>query len=169
MREAFDEWVRLEIDRMETDPARAAEIGRGDAARWWRTSTVQGWMWDVWSRLRLAIEADAARPNGRTMAVIEGALANLGGFLADDQAARAKLQRAAESVIASLLPSAQAQLSDFIAAVVAGWDTATITDKLELRVGRDLQFVRVNGTLVGFLAGGALFLLLHALGAHNLP
>ncbi len=67
---------------------------------------------------------------------------------------------AAERVVATLLPSAQAQLADFIGDVVASWDAATVTDKLELRVGRDLQFVRVNGTLVGFLVGGALYLLL---------
>jgi len=64
------------------------------------------------------------------------------------------------------LPSAQAQLADFIGDVVASWDAQTITDKLELRVGRDLQFVRVNGTLVGFLAGGALWLLLRAVAGH---
>jgi len=45
---------------------------------------------------------------------------------------------------------------------VAGWDSDYITDKLELRVGKDLQFVRVNGTLVGFLVGGALFGVLRA-------
>ena len=95
--------------------------------------------------------------------MIEGSLANLGGFLAEDQAAQARLQAAAERVIATLLPSAQTQLADFIGDVVSGWDTATITDKLELRVGKDLQFVRVNGTLVGFLMGGVLFLLLHLL------
>ncbi len=165
LRAAFDEWVRHEIDRMEHDPARAAEIGaaiRRVAAH----ATVQGWLWDVWSRLRLAIEADAARPNGRTFAVIEGALGNLGTFLAEDTHARTRLQQAAEGVITTLLPSAQSQLSDFIADVVASWDTATITDKLELRVGRDLQFVRVNGTLVGFLAGGLLFLLLRLIFGH---
>ena len=166
LRAAFDEWVRREIDRMEHDPARAAEIGAA-LRRVVAHDTVQSWLWDVWSRLRHAIEADAARPNGRTMAVIEGALANLGSFLAADPTARAKLQRAAEGIIATLLPSAQSQLSDFIAEVVANWDTATITDKLELRVGRDLQFVRVNGTLVGFLVGGALFLLFHAAGVRN--
>jgi uncharacterized membrane-anchored protein YjiN (DUF445 family) len=47
--------------------------------------------------------------------------------------------------------------------VVRGWDTAEITEKVELRVGRDLQYVRVNGTLVGFLAGGALFAVLEAI------
>ena len=98
--------------------------------------------------------------------MIEGALANLGQFLSQDEGARTRLQRASEGVVASLLPSAQDQLSDFIADVVAAWDSRTITDKLELRVGRDLQFVRVNGTLVGFLVGGALALLLRALTGH---
>jgi uncharacterized membrane-anchored protein YjiN (DUF445 family) len=44
--------------------------------------------------------------------------------------------------------------------VVANWDTDTIVDRLELRVGKDLQYVRVNGTLVGFLVGGLLYWLL---------
>ncbi|MBX6747408.1 MAG: DUF445 family protein, partial [Acetobacteraceae bacterium] len=39
-------------------------------------------------------------------------------------------------------------------------DTAQVTEKIELRVGRDLQYVRMNGTLVGFLVGGILFALL---------
>ena len=65
-------------------------------------------------------------------------------------------------MIATLLPSAQVSVAGFIAEVVANWDAATITDKLELRVGRDLQYVRVNGTLVGFLAGGLVYALLRA-------
>jgi uncharacterized membrane-anchored protein YjiN (DUF445 family) len=61
-----------------------------------------------------------------------------------------------------LLPSAQTQLADFIAGVVGGWDAATVTDKLELYVGKDLQYVRVNGTLVGFLIGGLVYAALQA-------
>ena len=163
LREAFDAWVRTELDRMETDPARAAEMGRA-IRRVVAHETVQAWLWDIWARMRLAVEQDAARPNGRTLVVIEGALANLGTFLAADQAARARLQRAAESVVTTLLPSARGQLATFIGDVIASWDTKTITDKLELRVGRDLQFVRVNGTLVGFLVGGLLFLFLRMIG-----
>ena len=166
IRAAFDEWIRHELEKMETDPARAAEIGLA-IRRVVAHDTVQAWLWDVWARMRLTIEADAARPNGRTLAIIEGALANLGTFLAEDEGARLRLQRASEGIVASLLPSAQAQLSDFIADVVAAWDTRTITEKLELRVGKDLQFVRVNGTLVGFLVGGALYGLLRLLTGHG--
>jgi len=161
LRAAFDEWVRREITRMEEDPDRAAEIGRA-VRRVVAHETVQAWLWDVWARLRLALEADAGRPSGRTVAFLEGTLANLGGLLETDPTARARVQTAAEGLVGSLLPTAQTRLSDFIAQVVAGWDTNTITERLELRVGKDLQFVRVNGTLVGFVLGGLLYALLWA-------
>jgi uncharacterized membrane-anchored protein YjiN (DUF445 family) len=161
LRGAFDEWVRREITRMEQDPERAAEIGR--AIRLVVAhDTVQAWLWDVWSRLRLALEADAARPSGRSVAFFSGALANLGALLENDPAARAGVERAIEGLVATLLPSAQVQLSDFIAGVVGGWDAATVTDRLELHVGKDLQYVRVNGTLVGFLVGGLVYAALRA-------
>jgi uncharacterized membrane-anchored protein YjiN (DUF445 family) len=162
LRAAFDEWVRREITRMEQDPARAAEIGLA-IRRVVAHDTVQAWLWDVWSRLRLALEADAARPSGHTVAFFSGALANLGALLENDPAARAGVGRAVEGLVATLLPSAQAQLSDFIAGVVGGWDASTITERLELSVGKDLQYVRVNGTLVGFLVGGLVYAALRAI------
>ncbi len=158
---AFDEWVRREISRMEDDPARAAEIGAA-IRRVVAHETVLAWLWDIWARLRLALEADAARPDGRTIAAIQSALDNLGTLLETDPAARQRVQTAAESIAGGLLPAAQAQLAGFIAQVVGGWDAATITEKLELRVGKDLQFVRVNGTMVGFLVGGLLYAVLRA-------
>jgi uncharacterized membrane-anchored protein YjiN (DUF445 family) len=165
LRDAFDEWVRREITLMETDPSRAREIGRA-VRQVISHDTVQAWTWDVWARLRVALEADASRPNGRTIAFLEGSVRNLGEMVARDEGTRARLQRTAERLAVGLLPAAQVQIADFIANVVGNWDTATIVDRLELRVGRDLQYVRMNGTLVGFLAGGALFALLTAVFGH---
>jgi uncharacterized membrane-anchored protein YjiN (DUF445 family) len=144
LRAAFDEWVRREITRMEEDPARAAEVGAA-IRRAVAHDTVQAWLWDVWA---------------------EGSLGNLGMMLEQDPAVRARVQIAAERIIGSLMPAARTQLSDFIANVVAGWDSATITEKLELRIGSDLQYVRVNGTLVGFLVGGVVYAALHATFGH---
>jgi len=156
MRDAFDEWARREINRMETDPERAAELGRalkGVVAH----DTVKAWAWDVWSRLRHALEQDAARPHGRTVLVIEDALSSLGSALATDAAARARINAAVQSIAINLLPAAQGELAGFIGRVIGQWDAATITDKLELRVGKDLQYIRVNGTLVGFILGAAIY------------
>jgi hypothetical protein len=81
-------------------------------------------------------------------------------LLGRDEGARDRLNRAAEALLVPVLPAARSQLSQFIAGVVASWDAREVTDKIELRVGRDLQYVRMNGTLVGALVGGALFALL---------
>jgi uncharacterized membrane-anchored protein YjiN (DUF445 family) len=159
LRAAFDEWIRREISRMETDPQRAAEVGKA-IRQLAAHETVQAWMWDVWSRLRLALDADLAKPNSRTVATVAGALGNLGEILATDPVARARLEAAAEAIVRSILPSAQVHIATFIGSVVANWDTATIVDKLELRVGRDLQYIRMNGTIVGFLIGGLLYVVL---------
>ena len=162
LRAAFDEWVRREIARMEEDPQRAAEIGAA-LRRVLAHETVLVWVWDLWGRMRSALEADAARPNGRTITTIEGALANLGALIETDPAARQRVQDTAERVVRTMLPAAQARIAEFIAQVVGNWDTATITEKVEFRVSKDLQFVRVNGTLVGFLVGGALYAVLKAI------
>jgi uncharacterized membrane-anchored protein YjiN (DUF445 family) len=162
LRGAFEAWLRAEIDRLETDPERIAQVGqalKGALAH----PTVAIWLGDIWGRLRGAMERDATNPEGRTVLLLEAAFANAATLLAEDAAARARLNRVAEGVLISILPTARLQIAEFIASVVRGWDTRQVTEKIELRVGRDLQYVRMNGTLVGFLVGGALFALLTAL------
>ncbi len=162
LRAAFDEWVRQEITRIEEDPTRAAELGAA-LRRVVAHDSVQAWFWDVWSRMRIAFEADAGKPTGRTVAFLEQALANLGTLLATDPAAHARLQATVQGIVSGLIPAGQVQIADFVAQVVAGWDAKTITEKLELRIGPDLQYVRINGTLVGFVVGGLAYAALHAM------
>lgn len=162
MRLAFDDWVREQILLIETDPERAAEIGAA-VKRVVSHPSVQDWLRDVWERLRLAIERDAAKPNGHTMAILEATLQKFGAAIEEDPAIRAGLDRGVAAIVAALLPLAQERAADFVADVVAKWDAKTVTERLELRIGRDLQYIRINGTLVGFLAGGLLFLLLRAI------
>ncbi|HQT80425.1 MAG TPA: DUF445 domain-containing protein [Rhodopila sp.] len=166
LRAAFDEWVRREITRMETEPERAAEMGAA-IRRVVAHDTVQAWMWDIWARIRAGVESDLTKPNGRAVAYLETALANLGGILEADPVARERVQAAAEGIISTLLPAGQLRIAEFIGRVVANWDTATVVDRLELRVGRDLQYIRMNGTIVGFLIGGLLFAVLDTLFGHT--
>ena len=159
LRAAFDEWVTREIDRLEHDPDRARHIGEALRAAI-RHGAVAGWLDDAWHRVRWAAELDATRPDGRIAAAVRAAMINAGEVLAEDPVARARVNAVLETLVLALLPRAKARLSAFIAEVVGSWDTDTVTERIELRVGRDLQYVRMNGTLVGFLAGGAVFLLL---------
>jgi len=162
LRQGFEAWIEAEITRLETEPERAAALGRAIRSAL-QHPAVANWLGDVWARLRDALAQDAANPNGRSVALLEAAFANAGTLLAEDSAARDRLNQSLQSILIALLPTAQSRIENFIGEVVSSWNTAEITDKIELRVGRDLQFVRVNGTLVGFVAGGALFLALQAM------
>ncbi|MCS6933227.1 MAG: DUF445 domain-containing protein [Acetobacteraceae bacterium] len=159
LRAAFEAWLEAEIQRLETDPGRAEAVARA-VRRALSHPSVAAWLADAWERIKQGIAADAAREDGRTVALLAGFAANAGALLAEDAAARERVNQGAERIVATLLPAAQARLAEFIGDVVSGWDTRTITEKLELRVGRDLQYVRINGTIVGALVGAALFVLL---------
>jgi uncharacterized membrane-anchored protein YjiN (DUF445 family) len=159
LRAAFQAWLEAEVERLETDPARAEAIA-ATVRRALAHPSVSAWMLDAWDRIKQGIAADAAREDGRVVALLSGLAANAGALIHEDEAARARVNAAVEGLIATLLPAAQARLAEFIGDVVSGWDTATVTEKIELRVGRDLQFVRINGTIVGALVGAGLFVLL---------
>ena len=162
LRQGFEAWIEAEITRLETEPERAAALGLAIRSAL-QHPAVSNWLGDVWTRLRDALAQDAANPNGRSVALLEAAFANAGTLLAEDPAARDRLNQGLQSILIALLPTAQTRIENFIGEVVSSWNTAEITDKIELRVGRDLQFVRVNGTLVGFVAGGVLYLALQAM------
>ncbi|WP_376090317.1 DUF445 domain-containing protein [Roseomonas sp. CCTCC AB2023176] len=162
LRAAFETWLEGEIGRLENDPSRAESIGEA-LRRAMAHPSVAAWLSDSWARLREAIEADATDPEGRTIRLLTGMLNNLAEMLETDRSAQERLNRTVERGLMTLLPAAQGRVAGFIANVIAHWDTATVVDRIELRVGRDLQFVRINGTVVGALAGGVLFIVLHAL------
>ncbi len=158
LREAFNEWMRREIQRIEDEPQRAAEIGAA-LRRVVAHETVRAWLWDIWSRVRLALEQDAARPSGRTVAAVDATLANLGQVLREDAKAGERLRDAFRGLSSRLIPAGRGEIARFVEGVVGGWDTATLTERLELRVGKDLQYIRINGTVVGALAGAVVQLL----------
>ncbi|MFA5530830.1 MAG: DUF445 domain-containing protein [Thiohalomonadaceae bacterium] len=112
----------------------------------------------VWEELRTRIVDDAAAPDSRITAALSHALAALGTTLMQDDAVRARVNRRIEGLTVDFAVPWRAEIGNFIAEVVNSWDTATMTDRLELIVGRDLQFIRINGTLVGALVGVLLFL-----------
>jgi len=65
--------------------------------------------------------------------------------------------------LAYSLISWRTEIGTFIAEVVRSWDTRTLVERLELVVGSDLQYIRMNGTIVGACAGCLIFIAAHAL------
>ena len=159
IRAAVTGWIEEQIASFEREPERAAEFGRA-LRQVVGHEAVTAWGEDVWQRLRAAVARDAADPEGYVLALVEGTLDRLGRLLREDEGVRVRVADAATAGLARFLPAGRVRMADFIAEVVGGWDERMLVGKLELRVGRDLQYIRINGTVVGFLAGAALWALL---------
>jgi uncharacterized membrane-anchored protein YjiN (DUF445 family) len=90
-------------------------------------------------------------------AALEFALLALGTWLQKEDLVRARLNRWVRHIALRTLAPRRADIGDYIADVVANWDATTLVGRLELQVGSDLQYIRINGTLVGGLVGLILF------------
>ncbi len=105
----------------------------------------------------MGVERDAERPDGHLSRLVDDGLSRLGGLLENDASTRARVDASIARGVVRVLPGARLRLADFIGGVVANWDDRMVVDRLELRVGRDLQYIRINGTLVGFIVGALVF------------
>ena len=88
----------------------------------------------------------------------------LGRWLEEDAVRRAGINRRLRLLALRTVLPRRAEIGDYIAAVVDNWDTPTLVSRLELQVGKDLQYIRINGTLVGGLVGLLIFTLSRAFG-----
>jgi uncharacterized membrane-anchored protein YjiN (DUF445 family) len=95
---------------------------------------------------------------------LEQAIRGFGRWLADNAPAQARLNTWARDLATGAIAPRRQQIGGYVAGVVSSWDAGLVTAKLELQVGRDLQYIRINGTLVGGLVGLAIFALARALG-----
>jgi uncharacterized membrane-anchored protein YjiN (DUF445 family) len=123
---------------------------------------VKAWLGSVWGEIRQALLADLASPQSRADRALSGAILSLGSHLLVDAAMRKRINRTIEAILLELVPW-RTGLAQFITGVVKQWDVSSFTDRLELVVGRDLQYIRITGTLVGGLVGCLLYLLSVAL------
>ena len=98
-------------------------------------------------------EADLAAPDSRIRAQVERAVIGAAHLLMEDHSLRAKLNGWLGEILANAAEQHGEEASQFIQDRVRKWDAVQLTQKLEEAVGRDLQYVRLNGTIVGGLVG----------------
>ena len=111
----------------------------------------------VWNDIKQWLGSDLAADSSLVRAHLEETLTKLAQALGDDPALQAKLNGWLLHAIEALLLKHRQQVSVLIIEVVKGWDAREVAEKVELEVGSDLQYIRINGTLVG----GTVGLLLH--------
>ena len=111
------------------------------------------WWMGVWEKLRHSLIDMARNPDSALSGQLGGTLAELGRALQDDPALQWQVNRFARRTIVGIATRYGAQIVQLVSETVRRWDARTVTQRIEGAVGRDLQFIRINGTLVGGLVG----------------
>lgn len=104
------------------------------------------------------VQAEIGIDDGVLMQCLEHGLRAVGGWLDDNPEVRALVNRWAQQLVFNAIVPNRKEIGAFISDVIARWDTTTLIDKLELQVGKDLQYIRINGTLIGGLVGLGIFM-----------
>jgi uncharacterized membrane-anchored protein YjiN (DUF445 family) len=159
VRRQFEQRLDRFVDELREDPERRAQIAKVQRELLENPRT-QAYLGEVWGELRGMLARDAAGGDESVVRrALAGGLQSLGSALLTDADMRHRLDaRLIEGIQAWVLPWRH-EIGGFIAEVVRSWDGQTVAGRIELAVGRDLQYIRVNGTLVGGLVGIGIFLL----------
>jgi len=119
------------------------------------------WIDGMWEHGREALLKASRDPDTALAGHFGDALVQLGGSLQKDAILNRQLNRFARRAVVGVVASYGDNIVKLVSDTIRGWDAQTITDRVENAVGRDLQYIRVNGTLVGGLVGVTLHLIGH--------
>jgi uncharacterized membrane-anchored protein YjiN (DUF445 family) len=115
--------------------------------------SVSLWIDALWQRAREAIIKAARNPDAVLAGKLGEILKSMGGTLEKDARIRSAINQFARRAVVGMAASYGSQIVKLVSETIRGWDAQTVTNRLEAAVGRDLQYIRINGTLVGGLVG----------------
>jgi uncharacterized membrane-anchored protein YjiN (DUF445 family) len=125
---------------------------------------LQNYIGGVWDAVIAALRADLGRADSLLVAQLERGIAEFAERMAGDAAARAPLNRWLRGAIVRVAEAQRTEIGRLISDTVARWDAGTFTERIESYVGDDLQYVRINGTIIGGLVGIAIHAFSRAMG-----
>ncbi len=114
---------------------------------------VRAWIASLWGEVKRSLEDAAVDPDSELRRRMATSLAQLGQRLRDDAELQGKVDRWVASAGGYVVANYRHEVANMISSTVERWDAESTSKRLELQVGRDLQFIRINGTVVGGLAG----------------
>ncbi|EST36877.1 membrane protein [Streptomycetaceae bacterium MP113-05] len=146
-----DEGTRERVERLKREV-----LGRGE---------VQELIASAWSSVRAMIVAAAEDERSELRLRARTSLLSLGGRMSRDARLQGKVDSWLEGAAAHVVTTYRDEITSLISETIAGWDAEHTSRKIEAHIGRDLQFIRINGTVVGALAGLAIHAVAQAAGA----
>ncbi|CAM5229242.1 DUF445 domain-containing protein [Streptomyces fumanus] len=143
--------TRARVERLKTEV-----LGRGE---------VQDLIASAWTAVRSMIVSAAEDERSELRLRVRASLLSLGARMASDTKVQNKVDHWVEGAAVYVVTTYRREITSLITDTVAGWDAEHTTKKIEANIGRDLQFIRINGTVVGSLAGLLIYTVSRILGA----
>ncbi len=158
LRLRFDHALEEFVQRLQTSPE---VIARAEAIKEEVLSAevVRAFTGSLWGDAKRAVARYADTEEGFNPAAVQRALSGFGEAILSDPALMEKIDGWLTEAAVALVDRYQDEVGELIAGTVRRWDPVATSRRIELAIGRDLQFIRINGTLVGGLAGMMLYLL----------
>jgi uncharacterized membrane-anchored protein YjiN (DUF445 family) len=155
LRRELDERIAKLVVELETSDALRA---RGEQLKHDLLAQEQLRLWvaSAWTDVKAQLRASAADPESQLRRRLTDAIAAGGRRLGDDPALTATVQNGIESAVRYVVDRFHGEISDLVSSTIQKWDGEETARRLELLLGADLQYIRINGTVVGALAGLAL-------------
>lgn len=157
LRAHFDEWLQEFAGKLQTDPDyrwRLEQLTHKLAEH----PALAKYVDDIWSEWRDAALNDLASESSRFEAFLARQIVRFGEVLENDEAMRRWANERARVYAPQLVERYRHRLGQYISDKMKEWNETELVDKLELNIGADLQYIRINGALVGGIVG----LILHA-------
>ena len=154
----FDRMVLTFVDRLGTDPAyadRIASLKRDLLARPELTRLAR----HIWDNMRMFFERSASGETQVLQQYLVRMFTEAGEALAGDAELRTEINQGLVAVLRTVIAEQKSGVSTFISDQVKSWDMGQLISLIEINIGRDLQYIRFNGSLIGGLAGLALYTL----------
>nr|WP_154926525.1 DUF445 domain-containing protein [Pantoea agglomerans] len=158
LRLGFNRAVDKLIVKLQNDPEMAQ---RAEEIKGWlkEDASFNRYIGELWNDMRNWLKADLSSDDSRVQEKVRGAAMWLGETLAADPALRDSMNQHLEQAARSVAPEFASFLTRHISDTVKSWDARDMSQQIELNIGKDLQFIRINGTLVGGTIGLILYLL----------
>jgi len=158
LRLGFNRAVDKLIAKLQTDPEMAE---RAEEIKGWlkEDASFNRYIGELWNDMRNWLKADLSSDDSRVQEKVRSAALWLGETLAAAPALRDSMNQHLEQAARSVAPEFASFLTRHISDTVKSWDARDMSQQIELNIGKDLQFIRINGTLVGGTIGLILYLL----------
>ncbi len=163
LRRALDLRLHDYIVALRTDPATAErlEVVKAEILE---HPSVREWSASLWGGLKKSLLELANDPSSELRQRFQSSIVHFGQTLRDDPELQAKLDRWVEGAASYVVEQYSDDIADLVSGTVAKWDAVETSNRIELQVGRDLQFIRINGTVVGGLAGLVIYTVAQLIG-----